>query len=130
MTDLTKPAPFVYDWVAAPEGFRKWFLPTVMAGDMDGLMVTLGERTAGWSDVRVQILINGIEVNAGHFLESVERNMDLAALREARRMLDEVGGLDQLEERIREIRTHLMDQFEAALRERGIELPDRDEWSS
>jgi hypothetical protein len=124
MTDHKR---FVFDWAAQTEGFLKWFVPTVIAEIADAPFKELGERTSAWSDVQVQILINGIEVNAGHFLESVERNMEHHAKQAAREMLDEVGGLDALEERIGEIRTHLMGQFEAALRERGIELPER-EW--
>lgn len=130
MNDLTPETPtkFVFDWQDAPEGFMKWFLPTVMVDVSREQMDELAGVTSLWRRVHLQVLINGVEVNAGHFLESVERSMNHQAALAARKLLDSVGGLDALEERIGEIRTHLVEQFEVALRERGIELPEREEW--
>lgn len=126
--DVTTAQAFTFSWREQPEGFLKWFLPTVMSSISKEQMDDLSNRTSHFGDVRVQILINGVEVNAENFLHSVERHMDIGTRDEARRMLDEVGGLDALEERIGEIRSRLITQVESALRERGIELPDRDEW--
>jgi hypothetical protein len=120
---------FVFDWHAERNegGFLKWFLPTVMVGLSQTRVDELSERTHGFTDVQVQVLINGAEVNAEHFLQGVERNLEATARDEARRMLNEVGGLDALEERIAEIRNHLITQVENALSERGIELPSRED---
>lgn len=127
---MSAPEPFVFDWHAnrAEGGFLKWLLPTVMVGLPQTQFDELSERTKGFTEVRVQVLINGIEANAEHFLEGVERNMEHHAREAARQMLDEVGGLEALNERIGEIRNHLITQVEDALRERGIELPSREEW--
>lgn len=119
--------PFVFDWAKEPEGFLKWFLPTLLAGEpLDEHMDELTKRTKKFSDVQVRVLINGLEVDAGHFLDGVERNMEHHATKEARRMLDEVGGMGDLEERISAIRDVLVGEFEKALRDRGIELPGED----
>lgn len=120
--------PFVFDWKREPESFLKWLLPTVMVGVSSEQMAELADATKEWSEVRVQVLINGVEVNAQQFFEGVERNMDDRARRAAKDMLDEVGGFDALEERIREIRAHLIAKTEEALRERGIELPEEGSW--
>lgn len=122
--------PFVFDWHSERNegGFLKWFLPTVMVGLPQARFDELSEQTSGFTEIQVQVLINGVEVNAEHFLQGVERNMESHARDEARRMLDEVGGLNALEERIGEIRSHLIAQVEKALSERGIELPSREEW--
>lgn len=120
--------PFTFNWAAEPEGFLKWFLPTVLGGMLnDGFMEDLTQRTNTYKDVQVQVLINGLEVDAKHFLESVERNLELEAAKEARRMLNDVGGLEALEQRIGEIRAVLVAKVEEALAERGIELPG-DDW--
>ena len=123
------PKPFVFDWHAERNegGFLKWFLPTVMVGLSQARFDELSERTSGFTEVQVQVLVNGVEVNAEHFLQGVERNLEATARDEARRMLDEVGGLGALEERIGEIRDHLITQVENALSERGIELPSRED---
>lgn len=119
--------PFVFDWANEPEGFLKWFLPTVLSGEpLDEHMDELTARTKKFSDVRVRVLINGFEVDAKSFLTGVENNIEYLAGKQARRMLDEVGGLDDLEERIASIRTLLVRQFEQALAARGIELPSED----
>jgi hypothetical protein len=125
-----KPTKFVFDWHAHGGAFLDWFLPTVLVGMSNEEMERLAEETKKFSKVHLQVLVNGNEVNAVHFLQSVERNMEDMTCREARRMLDDAGGLEALEERIGEIRSHLIEQVEAALRARGIELPARDEWGS
>lgn len=120
---------FVFDWQKeGRNSFLHWFLPTVMVGTHDnGVMDELSEKTDKFTDVHLQILINGVEVNAEHFLESVEANIKAGAKDEARRMLDDVGGLDQLEDRINLIRQPLINKVENALAEMGIELPNSDD---
>ncbi len=118
---------FVFDWHAHSGKFLDWFLPTVLAGASNEQMERLSENTEKFSEVQLQVLVNGEEVNAENFLQSVERNMEHIAISEAKRMLDSVGGLDALEERIAEIRSHLIEQVEDTLRKRGIELPTRED---
>jgi len=99
----------------------------VLSGEpLDEHMDELTERTKKFSDVQVRVLINGFEVDAKSFLAGVENNIEYLAGKQARRMLDEVGGLGDLEERIASIRTLLVREFEQALAARGIELPGED----
>lgn len=116
---------FVYDWAKEPHtSFLGWFLPTVMVDVDSDQQADLAKRTRRWTDVQVQVLINGVEVDARNFLDSVERNIEHCARNAARDMLNNVIRLDDLEDRVTQIRVALIEQVEAALREQGIELPD------
>jgi len=118
---------FRFDWQAAPEGFLKWLLPVLVANRRgEDQFDELSKITDKFTDVRLTIQVNGLEVDAENFLNGVEHNMEYYAKVEARRLLDEVGRFDDLEDLLASAKRTVMQDVEQRLSAAGIELPDRE----
>ena len=112
-----------YNWQAEPEGFLKWFLPTVVSAQNQAKFEELSEATDRFHDVRVTIQINGIEVDARKFFEGCERTLEASARAEARDMLNELGDFEEVYDVLRDLRVHLRAEILNRLSRAGIELP-------
>lgn len=118
---------FRFDWQAQPEGFLKWLLPTLISSrHHDGLIDQLSAATEKFTDVRLTVQINGVDVDPAAFLTGVEMNMVHYAKAEARRLVDEIGELALLRELLEDVERSAVRQLEQRLAAAGIELPDRD----
>ena len=67
-----------------PRSFLGWMMPAIMVGnDFDAM-------PEGWTEaVEIEIIVNGVPVDASHMIESLEKNYDYSVLKEAERMLNE-----------------------------------------
>lgn len=117
---------YKFDWQKEPEGFAKWLIPSVIPRNFKQFD-ELSKATDKFRNVELTILVNGFEMDAQKFLEGVDVNMSHFALKEAARMLSEIGGFNELQERLDTIRTHMIEQVERTMREHGIELPEWDD---
>lgn len=122
------PGPFVFDWAAQPHSsFLHWMLPHLLPdGQQPDIVERISEASKKLSEIELTVLVNGIEMNAERFMESVDRNMRFHASREARRMVDEFGGLPELEDTLRQVGRSVRRAVEQRMAEAGIELPDSD----
>ncbi len=122
---------FVFDWQEhAPQSnsFLGWFLPEVLVGVSPSEQEEISENSKQFTECAVQIIINGVEVDSKNFLEAVEQNLELLALKEAQRMLSEFSGLDKIQNLLSALQNHLIIETRDLMGYHGIELPPRDEW--
>lgn len=117
-----------FNWHAEPEGFLKWLIPTVISGLKDGGFKRISEATTDFTDVRINMQINGVPVDALAFIAGVHRNMDYAVGVEAQRIVREETKFSEVEDLVHDamkaVRRSLLKQLEKA----GIELRDEDSW--
>lgn len=111
---------FRFDWQMEPEGFLKWMVVALTAGqDIEDLSVA----TSRYTNVELTILINGIPVNAKAFIAGVERNMDYHAREEARKMIEHVDS-SRLTDTVQAILDWTRDEMLRLFAEKGIDLPE------
>lgn len=119
---------FKFNWQKEPEGFLKWLIPHVLPKDDPKATMSavdqLSKATDKFTNVELTMLINGIKVDARRFLTRVEQNMEYYARQEAARMLNEIAGFDEVQERLDTIRMHFISEVESTFRKHGIELPE------
>lgn len=106
------------------DGFLSWMVVNLISQDSwdksNGKFEQLRDLTDGFSNVTMNIQINGVEVNVSHFVDSIQAVMkhqtERAAENLAENMLDGVREkTDQIEDMLEEVAHDLRDKVNAAL---------------
>lgn len=111
-----------FSWPTEKNQFLRWLMPTVLAGLPREEFERITELTDRWSDVRLTIAVNGVQVDAGRFVESVKMNMDRGVADEAAKILLERTSIEAFDKAVLTARRALVDQLTAA----GLELCEDD----
>lgn len=121
------PKVFTFNWHEEYEkdrdSFLSWLWPSLMVdADFEKMM----ELTEKGKKIHLRIFANDQEVNAKHFLDSLEKNYELAISRRAATLAKEAG-LDNLTEMIAEIEKAIRKRIESEFEKIGITI-ERDEY--
>lgn len=123
------PEPFRFDWQDLPEDeFLKWLVPTLLAYAGGDTVKLLGELTNQWRDVQLGVTINGVEVDAKHFVASLQRNLTRLTEDAARDLLNDRCGLREVTELLVDLERGVKRQVRDRARQLGVSLDDGDEW--
>lgn len=128
---------FVFDWQKESENFVKWMLVNLLSKGMNYCdtgqkwLDDMTKITNDFTDVRMQVLINGVEVDTKEFVEALERSLDLTAKDEASRMVSELTPLatlrdftDKLNESLEGYDTAIRRHVQKLVKDQGIEIYD------
>lgn len=117
---------FQFSWQGRDEDFVKWMFVHLIADmrddDLESPFEQLSEATDGFTNVKLTMQVNGIEVNAQNFIESVERALENYSQTEARRMLSDVmPNLNDLEDVVSTANKLIEEKLRDVLESGGIE---------
>lgn len=104
--------------------FIGWALVSLLAGT--DKFDELSEKTDKWDNVDLKVIINGVEIDTEHFMESIEGQMKWWAEKKAARMMEDVMDgvreeVDKVEEVLKEASTFIKVKLQNEL---GIEFPE------
>ena len=117
---------FKFDWQARNEDFVKWMFVHLIADQrkVDNFD-ELSNATKGFTNVEITMQVNGVEVNAQNFIESVEEAYKQHAERAAKQMVDDaIPDLWDLREAVDDAQHALTRKLREAMRENGVEWYD------
>lgn len=125
MTDL-ETEPLTFDWHAEQaldrDGLLVWLVITAMRQqDME----RLSEVTSRFTDCRLTMQLNGVELNARAFLDGIARNLEHAAARQAQE-LAEVAGFAEIEDAVTEARDAVRALMTGRLRALGVPVGEEE----
>lgn len=112
-----------FDWHAESESHSKWALTTLMH-DID--FDQLADDTNHFSDVKIEIFVNGTRVNAKEYMDRLWGHVEYLAGKQATQMVEDIAPLAELANTVQEFQRTIMEQMEAFAEKNGIEFPDRD----
>lgn len=111
--------------------FLSWFLVHLVvpteANERTSWYDELSEKTNKFQDVELKILINGVEGNVRHMLESLHANMVAVAQRAAVEELRATSDLRNLRRSMRALEGAVIDRLETVARGFGLTLSKEDE---
>ena len=117
-----------FDWHKEPEGFLKWMLTHVAAASKDDeLFDELSDASDQFTNVELQILVNGVEVDAKGFVERIEWAMDRGVEDEAKRLVRDMHRLGDLKDAVHDFERGIKNKMREFARDQGIEL-DTEDW--
>jgi len=128
MTDPS--APFRFNWqdkYNSSDTFLKWLLPTVLAGVDRETMDALSESTDLWTEVELGVTVNGVEVDARHFIESLEKNLTRMSNKAARHLVHGHLSLSLLIEDVAQLELNLRNHIRVWARQHGIDIDEHDD---
>lgn len=117
-----------FSWHDLPEGFLKWMIVNLMPkwNKIDNeLWEQIKVATEKHTNIVLTIQINGIEVDAMKFVDSVKYNMDRAVVREAQRIVEEETVFNEITSALYDLEKTVKGHLRYELRKAGIELLDR-----
>lgn len=118
-----EPQPYRFDWqMASDEDFVKWLVPTLLVGTDKATMEQISELSAGWTRVELEVSINGVVVDARHFIESIERNLTSITTDAASELLYGQCSLHAITEMISDLERSLRREVERRARKLGVEI--------
>lgn len=114
-----------FDWHQEPEGsFLKWAM--VNFGTEDGIFQKLSDATDHFKNIELKITVSGVEVDAKKFADELDRSMDWAVEREAKKIIEGMPRLHELYDTLHSIEVAFREQVFRAAAEAGIEMRDED----
>lgn len=122
-----------FDWQALDENdFLKWLLISFSGADktrdeQTEWIETMSERTDKFTNVQMDIQLNGVPVPAGALISELRRHLNGLAEQAARELVANVGFGD-LEVHISDATRAIRNSLDAKLREAGIFIPERGDW--
>lgn len=123
---------FAFDWQALPEqDFLQFLLVSFSMADKTQdeqreWVEAMSERTDKFTNVQMDIQINGIPVPASALIRELRRHLTWIAEQAARELVSNVG-FGELEDELREAEKAIRDVIHDRLRKAGIEIPERDD---
>lgn len=138
MTDETKttdPTTFTFNWHDLDghsnysfESFVSWFLVHLVvpteSHERTSWYDDLSAKTNGFQNVELKILINGVEGNVQHALESIHHNMVRYAQDAAVAELRKIEEFNNLKRAVRALEGAVRDRLESVARDFGLNLED------
>jgi len=124
MSDATE-NPFKFNWHHSANEFLRWLLPTLLVGN-DAQLKELAEKTNRWSNVELTVLINDVAVDATHFIEGLQRTIDVTAQDAARKFVTETLNLNSVVESLENFGHAIQREINDRARELGVDLTDAD----
>ncbi len=115
---------FQFDWQARGEDFVKWMFVHLIADqrDADPQFERLSEATDKFTNVKLTMQVNGIEVNAKNFIESVEFAYKQHAENTAKEIVAEaIPDLSELQDAVFEAQRALEKKLRESMRNVGVE---------
>jgi hypothetical protein len=130
MTDITQAGPpLVFDWHAEqavnPDGMLAWLLPTTMRRDDD--FERLSTLTDRFTRCELRITLNGVDMDVRAFLDGVGRTLEHAARTEAKRLVRDSAGLDEVEDAVAVARDAIRSTLLERLRAAGVAIEEADD---
>lgn len=111
------------------DSFLSW-LVVVSLPHGDGVIDPYSLVTNKFTDCRLAMQLNGIELNVAQFVASIQRNMDNAVRDEALRIVAESTNYDKIEAILDNARKSIRRQLNRQLMDVGIVVSeDEQEWS-
>lgn len=119
-----------FDWQKRDEDFVKWMFVHLIADKRqeDPRFETLSSATKGFTDVQITMQVNGIEVNAQNFIESVENAYRQHAERTAKDLVRDMPRMQELEDVLAEAQRQAKSAIEEAFARAGIDLDLDDDY--
>lgn len=120
---------WTFDWHSEHSGgFLNWLvLALISKPEYDkGRLDELSEATKNFTDVRITVQINGIEVDPRGFVEGVERHMNYAVAQEVDELLKVAS--NEIFDPLSELRDDILRTVRKMFEAKGIPLPDPEEW--
>jgi hypothetical protein len=124
MSDATE-NPFKFNWHHSANEFLRWLLPTLLVGN-DAQLKELAEKTNRWSNVELTVLINDVAVDATHFIEGLQRTIDVTTQDAARKFVTETLNLNSVVESLENFGHAIQREINDRARELGVDLTDAD----
>jgi hypothetical protein len=118
---------FQFDWQARGEDFVKWMFVHLIA-EKHGVdhspkidFEELSDATNGFRNVQLTMQVNGIEVNAQNFIESVENAIKQYAEQAAQQIVAEsIPDLEELQDTVYHAQKAIADRLKNSLKSAGI----------
>lgn len=142
-TETTDPTTYKFNWHDLDrinwsgtdnehfDEFLSWFLVHLVVPTDENERTSwyddLSERTDKFQNVELKILINGVEGNVRHMLESLHANMVTVAQRAAVDELRATGELRNLKRSMRALEGAVIDRLESVARGFGLTLSKENE---
>lgn len=116
---------FTFDWHAdGTSEFLKFIWISLMTGsEFQDLM----ERTGKGHSITLQVFANGVEVNAAHLMEGLERNFEYSVKGEVAKKVSEIR-LEELAETIYALEKQIQTEIKNRFKQIGIELRSDEDW--
>lgn len=124
MSDATE-NPFKFNWHHSANEFLRWLLPTLLVGN-DAQLKELAEKTNRWSNVELTVLINDVTVDTTHFIEGLQRTIDVTTQNAARKFVTETLNLNSVVESLENFGHAIQREINDRARELGVDLTDAD----
>jgi len=124
MSDATE-NPFKFNWHHSANEFLRWLLPTLLVGN-DAQLKELAEKTNRWSNVELTVLINDVAVDATHFIEGLQRTIDVTAQDAARKFVTETLNLNSVVKSLENFGHAIQREINDRAHELGVDLTDAD----
>ncbi len=126
MTETTDDRVLVFDWHAEQaldrDSLLTWLVPTAMRQqDMD----ELSDLTGRFTNCRLTMQLNGVDLNARAFLDGIARNIEHAITREAERLIADAD-LDAVQEAVEDARVAIRETLIRRLAAAGVEIRSED----
>lgn len=115
---------FQFDWQNRKEDFVKWMFVHLIADKRqeDPKFEKLSVATNGFTDVNITMQVNGIEVDAKNFIESVEYAYKSHAENTAKEIVAEaIPDLSDLQDAVFEAQRALEKKLRESMRSVGVE---------
>lgn len=123
-----------FDWHNEPEGFFKWLLPHILVSKNHDLIDELSDKTDKFTDVQLTIQVNGVELDAQHFMDAFLAWTESGIKNFAKEMVQEplselVPDLQQLQETVQNAERAIRNEIQKKLKAAGIEINlDEEYW--
>lgn len=118
---------FQFDWQKRNEDFVKWMFVHLVADQRSGdpKFEKLSEATNHFTEVKLTIQVNGIEVNAQNFIESVQNAYTQHAENAARQLVEEtIPDFYELREAVDTAQRALTEKLRTAMESAGVHWPE------
>lgn len=134
-TQTTDPTAYAFNWHDLSshedlEEFLRWavvHLITPNSNDIPDKMDEVKKATSDFTDVRLQVIISGVEVNAEHFIKGLHYNLRRKAEKLAVERITATTELANLEKTVRVLQGAVRDRAEVVARGLGLRLRSGDD---
>lgn len=115
---------FTFNWHERDEDFVKWLTTSMLGMIGNDNFAELSERSAAFTNVKLTVALNGMEVPAEEFLERLNRAMQDRVQRRVREWFEEAQPLRDVQDLMYDFEREVRGIVRRRAAELGIELEE------